>query len=100
METPHPLSKAALHILGTEWPRWISVERLLSRARACLAEAGGRTPDGDDERRLTPSRLESIRRYLVERGVDPKRIYVESRIDARLGEPVLLVELVGRPGRD
>jgi len=55
---------------------------------------------GDAERRLTPARLESVRRFLAQRGVDPKRIYVESRIDAKLSEPQLVVELVGRPGRD
>lgn len=55
---------------------------------------------GDVERRLTPARLESVRRFLAQRGVDPKRIYVESRVDARLGEPQLVIELVGRPGRD
>ena len=55
---------------------------------------------GDAERRLTPARLESVRRFLAQRGVDPKRIYVESRIDAQLSEPRLVIELVGRPGRD
>jgi OOP family OmpA-OmpF porin len=55
---------------------------------------------GDAERRLTPDRLESVRRFLAQRGVDPKRIYVESRVDAQLSEPRLVVELVGRPGRD
>ncbi len=55
---------------------------------------------GTDERRLTPARLESVRRFLAQRGVDPKRIYVESRIDAQLSEPRLVIELVGRPGRD
>jgi OmpA-OmpF porin, OOP family len=55
---------------------------------------------GDAERRLTPARLESVRRFLAQRGVDPKRIYVESRVDAQLSEPRLVIELVGRPGRD
>jgi OOP family OmpA-OmpF porin len=55
---------------------------------------------GDAERRLTPDRLESVRRFLAQRGVDPKRIYVESRVDAQLSEPRLVIELVGRPGRD
>jgi OOP family OmpA-OmpF porin len=55
---------------------------------------------GDVERRLTPARLESVRRYLSERGIDPKRIYVESRVDAKLKEPQLVVELVGRESRN
>ena len=55
---------------------------------------------GDAERRLTPARLAAVRDFLAQRGIDPKRIYVESRIDARLGEPQLVIELVGRPGRD
>lgn len=55
---------------------------------------------GADERRLTPARLESVRRFLAQRGVDPKRIYVESRVDAQSSEPRLVIELVGRPGRD
>ncbi len=52
---------------------------------------------GSGERQLTPARLEAVRRYLAERGVDGKRIYVESRIDAKLKEPRLDVQLVGRP---
>lgn len=55
---------------------------------------------GADERRLTPARLESVRRFLAQRGVDPRRIYVESRVDTQLSEPRLVIELVGRPGRD
>lgn len=55
---------------------------------------------GDAERRLTPARLDAIRTYLAQRGIDPKRIYVESRIDPKLAEPQLLIELVGRPGRE
>jgi OOP family OmpA-OmpF porin len=49
---------------------------------------------GRDERDLTPARLQAVRRYLAERGVDPKRIFVESHIDARLREPRLDVQLV------
>lgn len=52
---------------------------------------------GRDERALTPARLESLRRFLAERGVDRKRIYVESRIDARVKEPRLDVQVVSRP---
>lgn len=55
---------------------------------------------GEVERRLTPARLGAVRDFLSQRGIDPQRIYVESRIDARLAEPQLVIELVGRPGRD
>jgi OOP family OmpA-OmpF porin len=52
---------------------------------------------GAGERDLTPARLQSVRRFLTERGVDPKRIFVESRIDAKIKEPQLTVQMVGRP---
>jgi SAM-dependent methyltransferase len=52
LTTPHPLSKAAFLVLGTEWPRWISIEELMARARVRLTEAGGVSPDDEDERRL------------------------------------------------
>ena len=55
---------------------------------------------GASERDLTPARLASIRRFLAERGVDPKRMFVESRIDARVSEPRLDVQLVGQPATD
>ena len=55
---------------------------------------------GDGERDLTPARLQSVRRFLTQRGVDPKRIFVESRIDAKLKEPQLVVQMVGRPSAD
>jgi len=55
---------------------------------------------GDGERDLTPARLQSVRRFLTQRGVDPKRIFVESRIDAKLKEPQLVVQMVGRPAAD
>lgn len=55
---------------------------------------------GAGERELTPARLESVRRFLAQRGVDPKRIFVESRIDARLSEPQLTVQMVGRPATE
>lgn len=55
---------------------------------------------GAGERDLTPARLQSVRRFLTERGVDPKRIFVESRIDAKLKEPQLVVQMVGRPATD
>lgn len=53
---------------------------------------------GAGERDLTPARLNAVRRFLAERGVDPKRIFVESRIDEKIKEPRLDLQLVGRPG--
>ena len=52
------------------------------------------------ERDLTPARLQALRKYLSERGVDQKRIFVESRIDPKLKEPRLDVQLVGQPNND
>jgi SAM-dependent methyltransferase len=52
LTTPHPLSKAVFLLLGREWPRWLSTKELLDRARTSIAEAGGRVPDDEDERRL------------------------------------------------
>lgn len=49
------------------------------------------------ERDLTPARLQALRKYLSDRGVDPKRIFVESRVDPKLKEPRLDVQLVGQP---
>jgi OOP family OmpA-OmpF porin len=55
---------------------------------------------GHDERDLTPARLQALRHFLTERGVSPKRIFVESRIDARVSEPRLEVQLVGGQADD
>jgi OOP family OmpA-OmpF porin len=55
---------------------------------------------GKDERDLTPARLEAVKRFLTQRGVAPHRIYVESRIDAKLKEARLDVQIVGRPAVD
>lgn len=55
---------------------------------------------GAGERDLTPARLESVRRFLAQRGVEPRRIFVESRVDARLSEPQLMVQMVGRPATE
>lgn len=55
---------------------------------------------GQGERDLTPARLQALRKYLTDRGVEPHRIYVESRIDSKLTEPRLDVQLVGRPAND
>ena len=52
---------------------------------------------GSNERDLTPARLQAVRKFLTDRGVEPKRIFVESRIDAKVSEPRLDVQLVGQP---
>jgi OmpA-OmpF porin, OOP family len=55
---------------------------------------------GKNENDLTPARLAAVRRFLAARGVDPKRIFVESRIDPRLKAPRLEVQMVGQPTPD
>ncbi len=55
---------------------------------------------GQGERDMTPARLQSVRRFLTQRGVDPRRIFVESRVDAKISEPQLTVQLVGQPASD
>lgn len=55
---------------------------------------------GKDERDLTPARLNAVKRFLHERGVDPQRIFVESRIDQSLTEPRLDLQIIGRPAND
>ena len=54
---------------------------------------------GADERSLTPARLQALRSHLAQRGIESRRIYVESRIDRKLKEPRLSIELVGRPAQ-
>ncbi|HSQ73717.1 MAG TPA: hypothetical protein VLM87_14990 [Rubrivivax sp.] len=55
---------------------------------------------GAGERDLTPARLQAVRRFLAERGIDARRIFTESRIDDKLKEPQLTVQLLGRPAGD
>jgi OmpA-OmpF porin, OOP family len=55
---------------------------------------------GKDERDLTPVRLNAVRSFLAERGLDPKHIYVESRVDDSVREPRLDVQVLGRPRHD
>lgn len=55
---------------------------------------------GKDERDLTPARLEAVKKFLQDRGVDPQRIYVESRIDQSLKEPRLDLQILGRQATD
>jgi OOP family OmpA-OmpF porin len=56
--------------------------------------------NGTHERDLTPARLQAVKRFLTERGVDPKQIFVESRVDQKLKEPRLDVQIMGRPAID
>jgi OOP family OmpA-OmpF porin len=55
---------------------------------------------GANERDLTPARLAALRKFLGDRGIDQKRIFVESRVDAKLKEPRLDVQLLGEPATD
>ena len=52
---------------------------------------------GKNDRDLTEARLQSLRRFLTDRGVDPKKIVVESRIDPKIKTPRLDVQLVVTP---
>jgi OmpA-OmpF porin, OOP family len=52
---------------------------------------------GHTDRDLNDKRLGAVRQFLTQRGIDPKRIFVESRIDAKIKEPRLDVQLIGRP---
>lgn len=52
---------------------------------------------GKGDRDLTTARLQSLRRFLTDRGVDPKKILVESRIDPKIKTPRLDVQLVVSP---
>jgi OOP family OmpA-OmpF porin len=52
---------------------------------------------GHTERDLTERRLAAVRKFLTDRGVEPKRIFVESRTDAKVSEPRLDIQLIGRP---
>ena len=54
----------------------------------------------NDERALTPARLEAVKRFLTQRGLNPKHIYVESRLDEKVSEPRLEVQIAGRPAVD
>jgi OOP family OmpA-OmpF porin len=49
---------------------------------------------------LTSARLNAVRRFLVERGVSPRHLYVESRVDQKAKEPRLDVQFYGRPAED
>ena len=55
---------------------------------------------GKGDRNLTAARLQSLRRFLTDRGVDPKKILVESRIDNKIKTPRLDVQLLVSPSDD
>jgi OOP family OmpA-OmpF porin len=52
---------------------------------------------GKSDRDLTAARLQSLRRFLTDRGVDPKKIFIESRVDPKIKTPRLDVQLVTSP---
>lgn len=52
---------------------------------------------GHGDRDLTEKRLGAVRQFLQQRGVDPRRTFVESRVDNKIKEPRLDVQLLGRP---
>lgn len=55
---------------------------------------------GKGDTNLTSARLQSLRRFLTDRGVDPKKIFVESRTDAKIKTPRLDVQLITSPAND
>lgn len=55
---------------------------------------------GAGERDLTPARLNAVRKFLTERGIESHRIFVESRVDAKIKEPRLDVQLLGQTAND
>lgn len=52
------------------------------------------------DRDLTAARLNAVRRFLTERGIQPHRIFVESQTDAKVKEPRLDVQLAGQQATD
>lgn len=55
---------------------------------------------GHTDRDLNDKRLAALRKFLTDRGIEGKRIFVESRVDAKIKEPRLDVQLIGRPAKD
>jgi OOP family OmpA-OmpF porin len=55
---------------------------------------------GQGDTNLNAARLQSLRRFLTDRGVDPSRVIVESRIDEKIKTPRLDVQLVTTPAND
>jgi OmpA-OmpF porin, OOP family len=69
---------------------------------ALLVPVGPWVIDGatHTERDLTSARLNAVRRYLTERGIEPHRIFVEQQTDPRVKEPRLDVQLAGQQAND
>jgi OOP family OmpA-OmpF porin len=55
---------------------------------------------GKGDKDLNAARLQALRRFLTDRGVDPKKIFIESRTDAKVKTPRLDVQLVTSPASD
>lgn len=55
---------------------------------------------GQDDTQLNTARLQALRRFLTDRGVDPNKVIVESRIDEKITSPRLDVELITTPAAD
>lgn len=55
---------------------------------------------GKKDNDLTAARLQSLRRFLTDRGVDPKKIFIESRVDPKIKTPRLDVQLLVSPAND
>ena len=49
---------------------------------------------GKSDNNLNAARLQALRRFLTDRGVDPKKIFVESRVDKTIKTPRLDVQLL------
>jgi OOP family OmpA-OmpF porin len=55
---------------------------------------------GQGDTNLNTARLQSLRRFLTDRGVDPNKVVVESRIDEKIKTPRLDVQLITTPAND
>lgn len=55
---------------------------------------------GQGDTNLNTARLQSLRRFLTDRGVDPNKVIVESRVDAKVKTPRLDVQLITTPAVD
>ena len=69
---------------------------------ALVVPVGPWTIDGAQhtDHDLNKARLDAVRKFLNDRGIDAKRIFVESQIDAKAKEPRLDVQLLGQPAND
>ena len=55
---------------------------------------------GQGDTQLNTARLQALRRFLTDRGVDPNKVIVESRIDEKIQSPRLDVQLITTPAAD